>query len=44
VLRCYHDLSYKEIADVMDIAEQTVANQLSKGLATLRRSLGPILD
>jgi len=44
VLRCYHDLSYKEIADVMNIAEQTVANQLSKGLATLRRSLGGILD
>lgn len=44
VLRCYHDLSYKEIADVMSIAEQTVANQLSKGLATLRASLGDLLD
>jgi len=44
VLRCYHDLSYKEIADVMDIAEQTVANQFSKGLATLRASLAGRLD
>jgi RNA polymerase sigma factor (sigma-70 family) len=44
VLRCYHDLSYKEIADVMNIAEQTVANQLSKGLASLRASLAGVLD
>lgn len=44
VLRCYHDLSYKEIADIMNIAEQTVANQLSKGLATLRASFGDRLD
>lgn len=44
VLRCYHDLTYKEIAGVMDIAEQTVANQLSRGLASLRGSLGRLLD
>ncbi len=44
VLRCYHDLSYREIAEVMGIAEQTVANQLSKGLAALRKSLGRLLD
>ena len=44
VLRELEDLSYKEIADVMSIAEQTVANQLSKGLATLRASLGDLLD
>ena len=44
VLRCYHDLSYREIADIMNIAEQTVANQLSKGLATLRVSFGDKLD
>lgn len=44
VLRCYHDLTYKEIADVMNIAEQTVANQLSRGLATLRAALGTQLD
>ena len=44
VLRCYHDLSYKEIAEVMNIAEQTVANQLSKGMASLRAALAGALD
>ena len=44
VLRCVHDLSYKEIADVMNIAQQTVANQLSSALATLRISLKDLLD
>jgi RNA polymerase sigma-70 factor (ECF subfamily) len=44
VLRCVHDLSYKEIAEVMDISPQTVANQLSKALAMLRVSLGGALD
>jgi RNA polymerase sigma-70 factor (ECF subfamily) len=44
VLRCVHDLSYKEIADVMNIAPQTVANQLSSALATLRGSLRELLD
>lgn len=44
VLRCVHDLSYKEIAEVMNIAPQTVANQLSAALATLRGSLRDLLD
>jgi len=44
VLRCVHDLSYKEIAEVMNIAPQTVANQLSSALATLRTSLRELLD
>ena len=44
VLRCVHDLSYKEIAEVMNIAPQTVANQLSSALATLRVSLRELLD
>ena len=44
VLRCVHDLSYKEIAEVMNIAPQTVANQLSSALATLRISLRELLD
>ena len=44
VLRCVHDLSYKEIAEVMNIAQQTVANQLSSALATLRVSLRELLD
>jgi RNA polymerase sigma-70 factor (ECF subfamily) len=44
VLRCVHDLSYKEIAEVMEIAPQTVANQLSSALAALRGSLRDRLD
>lgn len=44
VLRCVHDLSYREIAEVMGIAQQTVANQLSRALATLRQSLGHLLS
>jgi RNA polymerase sigma-70 factor (ECF subfamily) len=44
VLRCVHDLSYKEIAEVMNIAPQTVANQLSSALSTLRSSLRELLD
>jgi RNA polymerase sigma-70 factor, ECF subfamily len=44
VLRCMHDLSYKEIAEIMRISTQTVANQLSHALATLRRDLADLLD
>lgn len=44
VLRCIHGLSYKEIAAVMDTSPQTVANQLSHALATLRLTLGHLLD
>ena len=43
VLRCVHGLSYREIAVLMDTSTQTVANQLSHALATLRRSLGSAL-
>jgi RNA polymerase sigma factor (sigma-70 family) len=39
LLRCVHGLSYREIAGIMDTSTQTVANQLSHALATLRRSL-----
>lgn len=44
VLRCVHGLSYAEVAEVMGISQQTVANQLSRGLATLRETLGHLLD
>ncbi|MEP6689580.1 MAG: sigma-70 family RNA polymerase sigma factor [Gemmatimonadaceae bacterium] len=44
VLRCLHDLSYKEIAVVMGTSTQTVANQLSHALTTLRLSLGDARD
>jgi RNA polymerase sigma factor (sigma-70 family) len=39
LLRCVHELSYKEIAGVMGTSTQTVANQLSSALATLRELL-----
>jgi RNA polymerase sigma-70 factor (ECF subfamily) len=39
VLSRYHGLSYREIAEVLEISPQTVANQLSAALATLRESL-----
>jgi RNA polymerase sigma-70 factor, ECF subfamily len=44
ILRCVHDLSYKEIAEVMETSTQTVANQLSSALSTLRGRLGHLLD
>jgi RNA polymerase sigma-70 factor, ECF subfamily len=39
LLRCVHELSYREIAEAMGTSTQTVANQLSHALAALRRSL-----
>jgi RNA polymerase sigma-70 factor (ECF subfamily) len=39
LLRVVHDLSYKEIADVMGTSTQTVANQLSTALRELRSRL-----
>ena len=44
LLRVVHELSYKEIAAVMGGSTQTVANQLSHALATLRRTLAHLLD
>jgi RNA polymerase sigma-70 factor, ECF subfamily len=44
ILRCVHDLSYREISEIMGISQQTVANQLSRALTTLRESLRPLLD
>jgi RNA polymerase sigma-70 factor (ECF subfamily) len=43
-LRMIDDLSYDEIAAVMGTSRQTVANQLSRALATLRRGLAHLLD
>jgi RNA polymerase sigma-70 factor, ECF subfamily len=40
LLRVVHELSYKEIAAVMGTSPQTVANQLSHALASLRQHLG----
>ena len=44
LLRVVHDLSYKEIAQIMGTAPQTVANQLSHALAALREQLRPASD
>ncbi len=44
VLARIHGLSYKEIADVMGISPQTVANQLSAAVAELRGILRGIAE
>ena len=36
-------LSYREVAEVLDLSPQTVANLMSLALADLRAALGPIL-
>jgi len=43
ILAHLQNLSHIEIAQVMGIAPQTVANQISVALSTLRRNLGPHL-
>jgi RNA polymerase sigma-70 factor, ECF subfamily len=43
-LRMLDDLSYDEIAETMGTSRQTVANQLSRALATLRERLAHLLD
>lgn len=43
VLRSVHGLSYKEIARALGIAPQTVGNQFSAALATLRRALSSFM-
>jgi RNA polymerase sigma-70 factor, ECF subfamily len=40
ILARYHNLSYAEIAEALGISPQTVANQMSSALRTLRKSLG----
>jgi RNA polymerase sigma-70 factor, ECF subfamily len=39
ILARFHGLTYAQIADVMDISRQTVANQLSAALRELREAL-----
>ena len=43
VLARYHGMSYGEIADVLELSPQTVANTMSAALASLRRALQPLL-
>lgn len=42
VLAHLQDLSYNEIAEIMGVAPQTVANHMSLALRELRRALGPL--
>lgn len=44
VLARFHGLSYREIGQALDIAPQTVANQMATALATLKGALAPFLD
>lgn len=44
VLARFHDLSYRQIAEVMEISPQTVANQMSAALSELRQSLAHWMD
>ena len=44
VLGWYHGYSYREIAEIMDISAQTVANHMSAALDDLRGLLRPHLD
>jgi len=43
VLIRFHGLSYRQVAEVMGVSAQTVANQMTAALAELRRSLEPFL-
>lgn len=43
VLSRFEQMSYKEIADQLDISPKTVENQISKALRLLRQALGPYL-
>jgi RNA polymerase sigma-70 factor (ECF subfamily) len=43
-LRMLDELSYEEIADIMGTSRQTVANQLSRALTTLRAALAHLID
>lgn len=41
VLSRFHEMSYQQIADELDISIKTVENQISKALKYLREMLGP---
>ena len=43
-LVCLQGLSYREAAQVMEVAVPTVANQMSAALASLREAVGPITE
>jgi RNA polymerase sigma-70 factor, ECF subfamily len=41
ILARYHGHSYREIAEIMDVSPQTVANQMSSALAQVREAIRP---
>jgi len=43
ILARFHGLSYGEVAETLDVSPQTVANQMSAALKTLRERLAPFL-
>ncbi|MCR4416955.1 MAG: sigma-70 family RNA polymerase sigma factor [Ignavibacteria bacterium] len=44
VLSRYHNLSYQEISETLEISLQTVKNQINKAIAILRKKLSHYLD
>ena len=44
LLSRFEDMSYREIAQKLDISVKTVENQISKALKVLRNDLGPFLS
>jgi RNA polymerase sigma-70 factor, ECF subfamily len=44
ILGQYHELSYREIGEVLGIASRTVANHMTLALGELRGALEPFLD
>lgn len=44
VLSRYHNLSYQEISETLQISLQTVKNQINKAIAILRKKLSQYLD
>jgi RNA polymerase sigma-70 factor (ECF subfamily) len=44
ILSRYHDMSYSEIAETLEIALQTVKNQMNKAIAILRKRLSDYLE
>lgn len=43
ILSRYHDLKYKEIADVLQVSVKTVENQMGRALRLLRNQLADVL-
>lgn len=44
ILSRYHNLSYQEIAETLEISIQTVKNQINKAISILRKKLSHYLD